>query len=773
MARIGYAKIGRSWNLNPEKATSVGGDIDVINALKRLALQFPEHEFVLAGKNSGENPQEMGYPPNVTNPWTAWREEWKIPDDPRNADLAIEQFRRISGDFHTTLDGFIVWAGQHGSANSRIPMIGSDWITPPGARRVEKLDGGYWDNADNDVITGGDGSALATPQFCFIHYCSWLLDLISRWREAGPGPLKREEIWLCPDPRNYLKCREKRWPIRYPVIAQYDFLRYHKGERYGRFPTELETWDPTGYRENSLWVSNVAYRYAGLELTAVGDPTEIPFDPRPGPHRFGMIVNENLVGGKNSRLELLKTWVIPNFPDAEIRGHWTEKSQLALGRIFEPVPYPSVMSAMKSFATTLTTPASSSGWATAKPWEAFAVGSVCFFHPAYDDQEHILPASSDDPDVKTLRQYLRVGSPNELAVAVEQVTSQPELYHALVTAQRRVYERGFERWAGGVRAIADRVTLDLDRVHDATPPSGDAPWLEYTTPPAARVQSRAAARPRGTNEERRKKKPPISRRRALRPGLMDEAPEPRGEDLEASTPDDATPCQAESDEIVRFDLEDGNTVEVRYPEGYEGPRIVGARATAPSVEFTDGHTVADCASRFYSPLSFSRGFDINAGPIPVVYQDDPSPPASARPSKDAYFIGLAKHVATQSTCLRRSVGCVLVDENKRVLATGFNGVPRGYPHCNEGHPCPGAGYASGQELGKCLSAHAEINALLQCADVQRIETVYLTVSPCSECIKALMNTGARRIVFIEEYVQPESREMWLSRAGNEWVHFGG
>ena len=270
MSRIGYAKIGRSWNLNPDKATSVGGDIDVINALIRLAKAHPEHEFVLVGKNSGEDPAVFGYPPNITNPWTKWKDNWTVAADPTRADEIIDHFRAISGNIHETLDHFIVWAGQHGSANSRIPMIGSNWVTPPGQEMIDfdVSRGPEYTNDRNDIITGGDGENLATPQYAFIHYVSWLLDLLSRWREAAPGPEAREEIWLCPDPRNYLKCREKRWPIRLPVIAQYDFLRYHKGERFGRFPASLARYDPTGYRENTLWVSNVAYCY-GVEAQRI------------------------------------------------------------------------------------------------------------------------------------------------------------------------------------------------------------------------------------------------------------------------------------------------------------------------------------------------------------------------------------------------------------------------------------------------------------------------------------------------------------------------
>lgn len=739
MARIGYAKIGRSWNLNPEKATSVGGDIDVINALIRLAKTFPEHEFVLVGKNSGEDPAEFGYPPNVTNPWTEWKDNWTVATDPTKADQIIEHFRTISGNVHETLDHFIVWAGQHGSANSRIPMIGSNWITPPGQETIDFdiSHGPELSNERNDVITGGVGENLATPQYAFIHYVSWLLDLLSRWREAGPGPEKREEIWLCPDPRNYLKCREKRWPIRYPVLAQYDFLKYHKGERFGRFPSSLSRYDPTGYRENTLWVSNVAYCYSGLELTAVNSPDQLPFDPIPGPNQFGVVMNENLKGVKDSRLQLLQSWILPNFPDAAVRGHWTEESQILLKRVIEPVPYTDVMRVMKSFATTLTTPASGSGWATAKPWEAFALGSVCFFHPRYDDQGWILPIEANaheerwNDDARMLGSYLRVTSAEQLAERVKEVTENQDLYYAIVTAQRRWYEHSFARLNGGVTAIAERISQAEGELQE----SGQS-WLQLTSPPGAVVSSRASARPRGTNEER-KKKPPISRRRPLRESLQEKPVDEHVEVEEPATDHDEARDDKNMDTCKsKFSTLPGS--------GFFVPGLLSATA----------------------PLSLGTPLAFTGNPEKILPR---AQSAARRATKDEYFLAMAEHVATQSTCARRSVGCVLVNGKKRVLATGFNGVPRGFPHCNEGHPCPGAKAKSGEELHRCYSAHAEINALLQCPDVDDIETVYLTVSPCVECIKAILNTGATRIVFREEYVQPESKQLWLSREGNEWI----
>lgn len=131
---------------------------------------------------------------------------------------------------------------------------------------------------------------------------------------------------------------------------------------------------------------------------------------------------------------------------------------------------------------------------------------------------------------------------------------------------------------------------------------------------------------------------------------------------------------------------------------------------------------------------------------------------------------MAVIASQQSTCVRRSVGCVLVDEQKKVIGIGFNGVPSGLPHCNEKNPCPGATAPSGQKLDECFATHAEQNALLQCRDVQKIHTVYCTTAPCVTCTKLLMNTSAKRIVFLNEYPNMETPQRLWEAVGREWVH---
>ena len=135
---------------------------------------------------------------------------------------------------------------------------------------------------------------------------------------------------------------------------------------------------------------------------------------------------------------------------------------------------------------------------------------------------------------------------------------------------------------------------------------------------------------------------------------------------------------------------------------------------------------------------------------------------------DWYFLKMALLVAQRGTCTRRKVGCILVNEKKHVVATGYNGNPAGQKHCID-QPCKGAMAKSGSDLELCEAIHAEQNALLQCKNVYEINKVYCTVSPCIHCIKLLLNTSAKSIIFSEEYINQEGKSLWMKTNGLNWT----
>jgi dCMP deaminase len=135
---------------------------------------------------------------------------------------------------------------------------------------------------------------------------------------------------------------------------------------------------------------------------------------------------------------------------------------------------------------------------------------------------------------------------------------------------------------------------------------------------------------------------------------------------------------------------------------------------------------------------------------------------TARLNRDQLGLLLAHAWSLRGTCARRRVGCVLMDADGYQVGAGYNGPPSGHPHCTD-EPCAGASLASGEGLELCEAVHAEANALLRLADPRRVHAAYVTHSPCLHCVKLLMNTSCRRIVFAEPYAHDEAaRALWLT-----------
>lgn len=140
----------------------------------------------------------------------------------------------------------------------------------------------------------------------------------------------------------------------------------------------------------------------------------------------------------------------------------------------------------------------------------------------------------------------------------------------------------------------------------------------------------------------------------------------------------------------------------------------------------------------------------------------------SRISWDEYFMKMAELAATRSTCLRRQVGAVIV-QDRHVIATGYNGAPKGVPHCSEKGGClrEQKGIPSGERHELCRALHAEQNAIIQAATLaQSIEgaTMYITNQPCIICAKMIINAGIERIVVREGYPDEFAVEM-LAEAG--------
>jgi len=142
--------------------------------------------------------------------------------------------------------------------------------------------------------------------------------------------------------------------------------------------------------------------------------------------------------------------------------------------------------------------------------------------------------------------------------------------------------------------------------------------------------------------------------------------------------------------------------------------------------------------------------------------DDPMMEIKERPEWDSYFMAITILVSKRSTCIRRSVGAVIV-KDKRILSTGYNGAPSGIAHCIEvGCLRDQLKVPSGEKHELCRGIHAEQNAIIQAAfhGVSiKGATLYCTNQPCSICAKMIINAGIKNIFYQEGYDDSMSRQM--------------
>lgn len=140
------------------------------------------------------------------------------------------------------------------------------------------------------------------------------------------------------------------------------------------------------------------------------------------------------------------------------------------------------------------------------------------------------------------------------------------------------------------------------------------------------------------------------------------------------------------------------------------------------------------------------------------------------PGWDDYFLGIAVAVAARAKCRRRRVGAVLVSEDRRIIATGYNGAAPGHPDCLQ-DACPRGrlGYDQIPGLGDydrpgtpgfCIAIHAEVNALLFATRDTRGATAYITDEPCPGCRKALAAAGIVRAVWPQGELEATALVAW-------------
>ena len=134
-----------------------------------------------------------------------------------------------------------------------------------------------------------------------------------------------------------------------------------------------------------------------------------------------------------------------------------------------------------------------------------------------------------------------------------------------------------------------------------------------------------------------------------------------------------------------------------------------------------------------------------------------------RPTREQYFMLLAVATRERAACLGRHVGAILVAD-QRIIATGYNGTPTGFPNCDEGgcHRCSNPeSYAAGRGYDVCICVHAEQNALLQAAKIGysvQGSHCYSTLRPCFGCLKELYQAGVTAIRYLNQWAPSDPDE---------------
>lgn len=138
-----------------------------------------------------------------------------------------------------------------------------------------------------------------------------------------------------------------------------------------------------------------------------------------------------------------------------------------------------------------------------------------------------------------------------------------------------------------------------------------------------------------------------------------------------------------------------------------------------------------------------------------------------RPTKDQYYLNIAREVAERATCMSMHGGCLIVKDDQ-IIATGYNGAPRKTKDCYERGEClrRKMNIPSGQQYELCRSVHAEQNALINAAragvsvlhgdmyifgmKVWDGEQKVIRAYPCFICKKMIINAGIKRVIGNDE-----------------------
>ena len=144
-------------------------------------------------------------------------------------------------------------------------------------------------------------------------------------------------------------------------------------------------------------------------------------------------------------------------------------------------------------------------------------------------------------------------------------------------------------------------------------------------------------------------------------------------------------------------------------------------------------------------------------------------------SWDEYFMGLAMWSSTRSKDPKTQVGACIVNDEKRIISVGYNGLTYGMD--DDSFPWDSIGEETNDlfTIKNYWVAHSELNAILNShgADL-RGTTMYVTLFPCNECAKAIVQAGIKKIIYLNMYAHTDLVEITntiFEKAGVECIPF--
>lgn len=384
MKDIAFTKLGQSIKFNREY-TPHGGDIDAPVLLRALANNNPDKNFYIVGLSDLSKLSKDKY-----TDLFPFHNVFDIYKGVKKSEFDYYPNSRTSSRYYpqTFVNSFFKDFGKE-------PDL---LIVLPGAISTITIQGKIKQIKDPSLTA----SVITMAKLFLSPVTYWMNETIGKY------PI----VEIVTDPRYTLAGESNRDIIAKPTVT----LSQYNGS-YNRKSIK-------SYEDQSLIFSEHSFSYSGIEKIFLYDNPVNDISIGDRNTAFMIVLNE---GSKPSRYNLLKEWVLNCISNVQIYGKWEHAMTDKDPRFMGSLPLDKIHQKLKSVRSTFIIPIRK-GWVTSKYIEMIHAGVVPFFHPSYDEQNHLnAPA------------FLRVKTPDELYRKVDLLANDDELYLNVITGLRKMY----------------------------------------------------------------------------------------------------------------------------------------------------------------------------------------------------------------------------------------------------------------------------------------------------------------------------------------------